>query len=102
MAGWYPEAIYIGQRVQEKQFGIFALDMKNADPSKWELKKSKVRCPTRFVTGEKYWGKIELFQTGGVESKPCLVIGYIRQCFENDEFANIPLLPTYIIQMIAK
>eukprot|EP01084_Bolivina_argentea_P127624 225661_1 len=72
---------------------ILVLDMK--DDNNWKLKKSKIFCPEV--------GACHIVRTGGVNAKyDVLVIGFIKQCFEQKEFEHLDLPPIYIMMIIVK
>lgn len=72
---------------------IYVLDIRNDDVSKWILNKSSIKCPKT--------GKCKAVRTGGVGSKDeILVTGFIKECFCQNEFYNLQLPPSYIIDSI--
>ena len=77
-----------------KRQTVSILDMK--DDSEWKIKKCNFNVPKRAHNN---WGFV--LRTGGIDSHDeTLVIGFIRDSFEEKEFEDIQLPPMYLMKLV--
>merc|ERR1712228_817357 len=66
--------------------------------NQWKIRECKIPSP-------QYYDNIDtkILRTGGIDSNDeKLVIGFIRDCFNQKEFQNIQLPPSYLMKMISE